>query len=222
MIEEKGVESRHFRDVGEVDEGMRTGIEVVVPPAAGEQFLCDYLAQDERVSSDTTLCEVEEPLDDDGGDLLAEGVVGASNGDAEIDLSDGVGHLKKSVGVAAHLDDLSAVVIDAVGDFRGLFAGAIGHVAEDLDDFVKGVFVVVPEDDAELVLHHGICGDLESEVSFIGGDEGLFGRVIERIKHEIEGIPYGTSHTVAKLRRDGDAVGIVFNGGYDGGGGAEG
>lgn len=93
-----------------------------------------------------------------------------------------------------HIDDIPPLLINPDGGIVGFFTASIGGVDEEFNDVVEGVFLVVPEYNAELIFHHRIGRGLEPKICFAGWDRWFVGRVVKGIQDEVEGIGYGLSH----------------------------
>ncbi len=69
---------------------------------------------------------------------------------------------------------------------------------QELNDLVKGVLVVVPDDDGELVVHERISCGLQAEDGLAGrgGHEGLVRRGVECVQDEVDGIANSAAYAV--------------------------
>jgi hypothetical protein len=104
------------------------------------------------------------------------------------------------------------VFVDGVCHCSGLFAIAVCCIADELNDFVERMLVVVPNDDGVLVFLHGVCSGLKAKVGFIRGHARFVWRAVEGVEKKIKGIADGAAHVVPEFWREGGAEWIVRDG----------
>lgn len=127
-----------------------------------EQFGGQRLPYHQCICAKTTSRQIQEPLDDDADNLLAERIVRPTYRHSKVDLRNRLRGLQQSIHIRMHVDDLPPLIVDASYEDLCLFHRAIGQVDKEFNDLVKRVLVIVPEDDAVYVLHHWIGGGLQS------------------------------------------------------------
>lgn len=120
-------------------------------------------------------------------------------------------NVKYAWNVRAHLYDLATKVVHAIRNLCSLLERCRSAQAQELDNLCERVFLVVPEHDTIMVLHHRIGTWLQTKVSFTRRHAGLVGRTIKGLEDKVERICNGTRHTIAQVRRDGYAIWVVLH-----------
>ena len=172
----------------------------------------DDLADDERIWAESTAGKVEEPFDDNDDDLLSECVVRAPNGDTDLDFGDDLSYFQEARDVGIHVNDLTAVFVDGVGHRGGFLAIAVCGVADELNDFVKRMFVVVPDDDRVLILLHGVRGRLKAKVCFVRRHARFVWRAVECFEEKVQRISDSAAHVLPKFWGKGGTEGVMRDG----------
>ena len=85
-------------------------------------------------------------------------------------------------------------------------------IADELNDFVERMLVVVPNDDGVRVFLHGVRSGLKAKVGFIRGHARFVWRAVEGVEKKIEGITDGATHVVPEFWREGGAEWIMRDG----------
>ena len=172
----------------------------------------DDLADDKRIWAKSTAGEVEEPFNYDDDNLLSEGVVRAPNGDADLDFGDGLSDFQEARDVGIHVDDLATVFVDGVGHHGGILAITVCGVADELNDFVKGMLVVIPDDNGILVLLHGVRGRLKANVCFVRRHARFVWRAVECFEGKVQRISNSATHVFPKVWGKGGTEGVMRDG----------
>ena len=108
---------------------------------------------------------------------------------------------EKSSSAGVHIDNVSPLLVNSDCGLVCFFAASISGIHEEFDDIVKGVFLVVPEDNTELIFHHRIGRGLESEISFACWDGWFVGGIIKSIQDKVEGVGHRLSHGLLQFWR---------------------
>ena len=85
---------------------------------------------------------------------------------------------------------------------------AICQVADELDDFIEGTCVVIPDDNRALILLHGIGCGLKAKVGFIWGHTWFLWRAVKGFEKKID----GATHVFPEFWRKDSAERIVRDG----------
>jgi hypothetical protein len=107
-----------------------------------------------KAREDGAGAQVEEESDEGGGNAFAEGVVGSSKGDAEVDLSESMGDVEDSSDVWRRFDDLTTLGVKPLRQLPPILVAHPRRISQLDHDILPRMLFVVPEHDRERHLPH--------------------------------------------------------------------
>ena len=102
--------------------------------------------------------------------------------------------------------------VDSMCHCSCFFAIAVCCIAYELNDFIKRVFVVVPNDDGILVFLHGVGSGQQAKVGFIGGYAWFVWGAVEGVEKKVKGVTDCATHVIPEFWRKGGAEWIMRDG----------
>lgn len=96
--------------------------------------------------------------------------------------------------VRARLEDVAPLLINPDCQFGRILPCHLGVSNHKADDFVEGMFIVVPDQRAILLLGHGVGSQLCMHVCLLLGDASVIRGVIQGVEYKVHCICNGSRH----------------------------